>query len=253
MTGAIAFRSAGLSHVGLVRDHNEDAWLARPEIGLWAVADGLGGHARGEAASAAIVAALARLPAPPDAPAHLRAVEAALAAAHAEIQALAAGEADICASTVAALVAHDRYYAVLWAGDSRVYRLRAGRLERLTRDHSLVQELVDGGRLAPAEADGHPMRNRITRALGLPGPLGLDRAQGELADGDVFLLCTDGLTGLVDEATTLRLLGAEGEDRGAQALIAAALEAGGDDNVTVVLVRADGVEATWPGRAGGWS
>lgn len=252
MSDRLAFRSVGLSHVGLVREHNEDAWLARPEIGLWAVADGLGGHARGEVASAAIVTALERLPAPVDAPGHLRAVEAALTAAHAEIQAVGAGTGEICASTVAALVAYDRHYAVLWAGDSRVYRLRAGCLERLTRDHSLVQELVDEGRLVPAEADSHPMRNRITRAVGLPGPLELDRAQGEVAAGDLFLLCTDGLTGLSDEATMQRLLAADAEDLGAAALVRSALGAGGTDNVTVVLVQAEDHEKTWPGAAA-WS
>jgi serine/threonine protein phosphatase PrpC len=252
MSDDLTFRSAGLSHVGHVREHNEDAWLARSEIGLWAVADGLGGHARGEVASAAIVTALGRLPAPVDAPGHLRAVEAALAAAHAEIQALGDASGDLCASTVAVLVAYNRHYAVLWAGDSRVYRLRAGTLERLTRDHSLVQELVDEGRLAPAEADSHPMRNRITRAVGLPGPLELDRALGELAAGDLFLLCTDGLTGLVDETTTQHLLSADGEDLGAPSLVQSALGAGGTDNVTVVLVQAEDREKTWPGAAA-WS
>ncbi|MGD9511662.1 MAG: PP2C family serine/threonine-protein phosphatase [Geminicoccaceae bacterium] len=247
MSDDLTFRSTGLSHVGHVREHNEDAWLARSEIGLWAVADGLGGHARGEVASAAIVAALSRLPAPVDAPGHLRAVEAALAAAHAEIQALGEATSDLCASTVAALVAFDRHFAVLWCGDSRVYRLRAGTLERLTRDHSLVQELVDGGSLSPADAEGHPMRNRITRAVGLPGPLELDRAQGELAAGDLFLLCTDGLTGLVDEATTQRLLSADCDDLGATTLVQSALGAGGTDNVTVILVKAEDREKTWPG------
>ena len=155
-------------------------------------------------------------------------------------------------STVAVLVAYDRHYAVLWAGDSRVYRLRAGTLERLTHDHSLVQELVDEGSISPAEAESHPMRNRITRAVGLPDPLELDRAQGELAGGDLFLLCTDGLTGLVDEATTQRLLGTDAADLGAAPLIQAALDAGGTDNVTVVLVQAEDREKTWPGAAA-WS
>lgn len=252
MSDDLTFRSAGLTHVGHVREHNEDAWLARPESGLWAVADGLGGHARGEVASAAIVAALARLPAPVDAPGHLRAVEAALAAAHAEIQALGEATGDLCASTVVVLVAFDRHYAVLWAGDSRVYRLRAGTLERLTRDHSLVQELVDEGSLSPTDAESHPMRNRITRAVGLAGPLELDRAQGELLGNDLFLLCSDGLTGLVDEATMLRLLGTEADDLGAAALVQAALAAGGTDNVTVVLAQAEDREKTWPGDAA-WS
>jgi len=96
------------------------------------------------------------------------------------------------------------------------------------------------------------MRNRITRAVGLPDPLELDRAQGELAGGDLFLLCTDGLTGLVDEATTQRLLGTDAADLGAAPLIQAALDAGGTDNVTVVLVQAEDREKTWPGAAA-WS
>ena len=107
-------------------------------------------------------------PHPVDAPGHLRAVEAALAAAHAELQTLGDATGDLCASTVAVLVAYDHHFAVLWAGDSRVYRLRGGPLERLTRDHSLVQELIDQGRLAPPTPPSHPMRNRITRAVGLP-------------------------------------------------------------------------------------
>lgn len=247
MSAGRSFRSAGLSHVGLVRSTNEDAWLARPDIGLWAVADGMGGHARGDVASATIVSALARLPAPADARGHLHGVETALKAAHAELQRLAAGTCDICGSTVAVLLAFDRHFAVLWAGDSRVYRLRAGRLELLTRDHTLVQAMVDQGQLPPEAARLHPLRNRITRALGMPGPLELERCQGEIRPNDMFLLCTDGLTSHLDDEALAARLAAEGVQAGS-ILIQATLTAGAADNVTVVLVAAT-LECgqTWPG------
>lgn len=248
MSAGLIVTTAGRTHPGLVRKANEDDWVARPEIGLWAVADGMGGHERGDVASAAIIAALARLEASANARAHLRAVEAALQAAHAEIQALAAQTGATCGSTVAALLAFDRHYAVLWAGDSRVYRLRAGCLEQLTRDHSLVQMMVDSGELAPEAASVHPWRNRITRALGMPGPLELDGAQGELLAGDLFLLCTDGLTGHLPDAALMAHLAAD-PDRAADALIQATLAAGATDNVTAIVVAAAGHGLTWPGRS----
>ena len=247
MSDGLVVLTAGLSHKGLVRDGNEDAWLARPEIGLWAVADGMGGHERGDVASAAIVAALARLPPPADARAHLRGVEAALQAAHAELQALAARAETICGSTVAALLAFDRHYVVLWAGDSRIYRLRAGRLEQLTRDHSLVQAMVEAGELTPEAAASHPWRNRITRALGMPGLLELAGAPGELLAGDRFLLCTDGLTAHVGDAVLAGSLATADPGTAARALIDATLAVGATDNVTVVVLAASDPGLTWPG------
>jgi serine/threonine protein phosphatase PrpC len=251
MTGALSFASAGLSHVGRVRTVNEDAWLARPELGLWAVADGMGGHARGDLASRTIVEALDRLPHPGDARAHLRAVEVALAEAHAQLQSLAGAAGDICGSTVATLLAFDRHYAVVWAGDSRIYRRRGGRLEQLTRDHSLVQELVDDGRLSPEAAGLHPLRSRITRALGMAGPLLPECRQGELAAGDLFLLCTDGLLAHLDEPAIDALLAGQAPEAAATALVDATLAAGAVDNVTLVLVTADAApvpDRTWPGQ-----
>jgi serine/threonine protein phosphatase PrpC len=250
MTAAFACRSTGLSHVGRVRRLNEDAWLARPDLGLWAVADGMGGHRRGDLASRTIVEALGRLPPPTDAPAHLRAVEAALSGVHAVLHRVARDETgDVCGSTVAVLLAFERHFAVLWAGDSRVYRLRARRLERLTRDHSLVEELMASGRLDAEAARVHPLRNRITRAVGVEGPLLLERRQGELAAGDLFLLCSDGLTGHLDDETIAGHLAGQEPETAAVTLVEATLAEGASDNVTVVLVAVEeATAATWPGR-----
>lgn len=239
--------SVGRSHRGLVREHNEDAWLARPDIGLWAVADGMGGHARGDFASRTVIEALGRVPPPDDAPGHLRAVETALISAHDELQHI--GGHEVCGSTVVALLAFDDHFAVTWAGDSRAYRWRSGLIEPLTRDHSVVADLVASGELAAEAARLHPHRNRITRALGIPGPLALDHRQSELQPDDVILLCSDGLSGELDEATITRLVASRPIAGAADALIDATLAAGAPDNVTVVLIEVEGspIEETWPG------
>ncbi len=261
MTASLTCRSAGLSHVGLVRSHNEDAWLARSDLGLWAVADGMGGHVRGDLASAMIVEALGRLAPPPDAPSHLRAVEEALRSVHVALHRLPVAAGEICGSTVVALLAFGRHHAVVWCGDSRAYRLRKHRLERLTQDHSPVEEMVRRGLLTAEAARIHPFRNRITHAVGSDNAeqLHLERQQGELLPNDLFLLCSDGLTGELDDATIARLLLAgPTPEAGAEALVEAALAAGGSDNITAVLVAVreskPDPDLTWPdGRPPPWS
>jgi serine/threonine protein phosphatase PrpC len=227
-----------MSDVGLVRTLNEDAWVARPEIGLWAVADGMGGHAKGDVASRAIIDALSGLPRPVDAPRHLRTAEDAVRAVHLRLRKLA-GPGGVIGSTVALLLTFDGHFAVAWAGDSRVYRLRDGRLEQLSHDHSLVQELVDRGALAPEAAKDHPFRNQITRAVGSGTELHLDHEQGRLEAGDVFLLCTDGLTTHVGEARIAACLAGRAPEAAVRDLVDAALAEGGTDNVTVVVVALD--------------
>lgn len=243
--------STGATHVGRVRSINEDAWIARPEIGLWAVADGMGGHARGDVASRTVVAALEGIPPPSDPRELLAGVETAIGGAHDRL--LAASEDGISGATIATLLVSGAHWAVLWAGDSRVYLLRGGVLEQLTSDHSLVQELADRGEITPAQMRDHPMRNRITRAVGMPGPLELAGRQGSLAEGDVMLLCSDGLTGHLDDAQIAALLQAGPPAVAARQLIHATLDAGASDNVTVVVVGFDGKDPdrTTPGQAGG--
>lgn len=224
-----------ISHRGTVRTHNEDAFVNRGDIGLWAVADGAGGHGSGEMASSAAAAALANMPSGLSASEVLAQVRLRLADVHLELQRRAADDTDhaISATTVVVLMARDNHFACLWAGDSRAYLLRDGTLSQVTQDHSLVQELVASGVLAPEEAEGHPQANVITRAIGSREPLELDKVSGKLLSGDVLLLCTDGLFKALPEAAIARLLVAGG---GPEQLLQQALESGARDNLTVLTV-----------------
>ncbi|MBS0561956.1 MAG: serine/threonine-protein phosphatase [Proteobacteria bacterium] len=230
------------THRGSVRKTNQDACLARPEIGLWAVADGAGGHQAGEVASAAVIAALGKAEAAADDAALAASVRRLMDEAHAALRAEAArrGADALVASTVVALVAAGARYRCLWAGDSRIYRLRGGELRQLTRDHSLVQDMVDAGVLMPEQAERHPRANVITRAIGIDGEtVTLDEAAGEILAGDRFLLCSDGLTKALDAARIAALLAGTGDGASpAERLVAAALERGASDNVTAVAVAA---------------
>ena len=229
-------RSFVASDPGTVRAANQDRLVNAPERGIWAVADGAGGHAGGEFAAEMLTAALDEVPAglqPDETLAHIRQT---VTAVHAALQTAASQRgSDIIASTLAVLLLRAGHFAVLWAGDSRAYLLRGGVLTQITRDHSLVQALLDRGAIAPHEAQHHPHANVITRAIGALDDTGdLDKALGQVMDGDCFLLCSDGLTKALDDAAiATRLLA----DDPAEALMSAALSAGARDNVTVVVVR----------------
>src|ERR1700758_858888 len=162
------FRSSAASHPGAVRAHNEDSFVNRPDLGLWAVADGAGGHQAGDVASKIIADALNAVPAGFGAAELLAEVRHRLARAHNDLRIEAArrGPDAMLVSTIVVLLLRDDYYACLWAGDSRAYLLRGGRFRQLTRDHSLVQELFDAGAISAAEFEHHPAANVITRAVG---------------------------------------------------------------------------------------
>lgn len=231
---ALTARGAGLSHPGRLREANEDAILTDPSGALWAVADGMGGYGHGDLAADIVIEQLARLPhgIPGEA------VAGALMAANDAIraQARARGLAAMGATAVAALVGGGRA-VIYWAGDSRAYLLRGGALVPLTRDHSLVQDLVDRGGLARADARSHPQGHVVTRAVGAAEQLDVDHAEAELAAGDTLLLCSDGLTACVPEAEIAGALAAGPEPEATcRRLVAAALERGAPDNVSVVVV-----------------
>lgn len=227
------------SHTGLVRRDNEDTALAQPP--LFAVADGMGGAQAGEVASGMAVAALKeRQPRSAEALADL------VREINREIFAAAtgdAGRAGMGTTLTAALVADDRIDFV-HVGDSRAYRLRDGKLEQLSEDHSLVGEMVRQGELSASDALSHPQRSIITRALGAEDSVAVDSFSAELAPGDLFLLCSDGLYTMVPPAEVAAITG-RGDDLAttAAALIEAANGAGGEDNVTVVLFSPDGAAA----------
>ena len=211
----------------------------RPEIGLWMVADGAGGHDHGEVASQMLADALSSTQSQSgsDLIADIRAIAMRthqVLRDRAEAESGRSGKAVTSAATIVVLLARDAHYACLWAGDSRVYRLRGGRLQQLTRDHSLVQALVDEGAISEAEAEGHPHANVITRAIGADGaePT-LDKLTDRAEPGDRFLLCSDGLNKALDDRTIGRLVGA---NEPASSLIDAALECGVRDNVTAIVV-----------------
>jgi serine/threonine-protein phosphatase Stp1 len=232
------FHSSAVTHAGAVRSHNEDSYVDRPDLGLWAVADGAGGHQAGDVASRIITDALKAVPLGLSATALLAEVRHRLAYSHNILLAEAArrGRHAKLVSTIVVLLARDDYYACLWAGDSRAYLLRGGRFRQLTRDHSLVQELFDAGAISAAEALHHPSANIITHAIGAD-ELELDKVTDRLLPGDRFLLCSDGLFKTVPEPELVRILAAE-DDLPAERLLRVALEHQADDNVTALAVAA---------------
>lgn len=231
--------SHAATHPGAVRPRNEDALLDRPDVGLWVVADGAGGHGAGDVASAAIIAALETIAPGLSAAELLAQVRIRLTEVHRGLQEEAArrGPGRILASTVVVMLARGEHFAMLWAGDSRGYLMRNGALTRVTRDHSLVQELVDQGTLSEDEAESHPQANVITRAVGAQGELELDKISGRIAEGDRYLLCTDGLFKTMSEAEIGAMISG-GSD--ALAIVTEAVGRGARDNVSAIAVDCQG-------------
>ncbi|HEY8681672.1 MAG TPA: protein phosphatase 2C domain-containing protein [Rhodanobacter sp.] len=224
------------THVGLRRTRNEDTYYADASLGLFLVADGMGGHQHGEVASALVRDAVVDL----------------IARGHSLIEAIhGAGERLLArtrnssdalpmGTTIAALRLAVDHYEVAWVGDSRIYTWKHG-LRQISHDHSLVQALVETGQLDPAQVSQHPQRNILTQALGVTAAeqLHIGMARGQLEPGMSFLLCSDGLTEGIDDATIARtvaridLASQECVDQ----LLLNALDTGGDDNISVILVR----------------
>src|SRR5215468_3875327 len=227
--------SGAARHVGCVRKLNEDSYLDRADLGLWAVADGMGGHDAGDHASQHAVAALDGISPPVSAPAFLSAVKSALKSANADLRQEAPGR--IIASTVVTLLAYGQHYACVWAGDSRLYRLRDETLQQISRDHSHVQEMIDARLLSPEEARNHPYSNVVTRAVGAAELLELETCHDRLRPGDLFLLCSDGLTKEVEDDEIRAILMRESLFDAPYALIESAITRGARDNVTVVTVQ----------------
>jgi protein phosphatase len=240
VTGSLQWISASRTDVGRVRALNEDACLDLPQRGLWVVADGMGGHSAGDLASGMIVATLAQLPAPGSLATFLSAARGALQTVNRQLREEAARRGvRMIGSTVAALMANGRECAWLWAGDSRIYLYRDARLEPLTIDHSYVAELQAQGHLTAEAARHHPSQHLITRAVGAADSLQLDEGRIAVRDGDLFLVCSDGLSNEVEAPAIARAL--EGGDcrLATDTLVELALQAGGRDNISAVVVRVD--------------
>lgn len=231
---AIEVRWGAATHQGHVRETNQDALLAGPTV--FAVADGMGGHAGGERASALAIAGLSRL-------SHrvggVAEVAGALHAANAAILETGRHEPEVSGmgTTVAGVVVREGDVIAFNVGDSRVYRLRGADCEQLSVDHSLVAELVQAGELSVAEARWDRRRNVVTRALGIDTVIEMDHKVIDVVEGDRFLMCSDGLSNELDDGELARLASAGGTmDELARRLVDQALDAGGRDNVTAVLL-----------------
>jgi serine/threonine protein phosphatase PrpC len=246
--------AAGTTHVGMKREHNEDALLLLPEERVFAVADGMGGHASGEVASGLAVREIAEFfrlsRQDPDATWPLRldanldfaanrlvnAIQLANRRIHEEAQ----GDARCrgMGTTLAAVHFADGAAVVGWAGDSRVYRFRDGRLSQLSDDHSLLNDYLKSRHLTAEEIENFPHKHVIVRALGMKEHVEIDVVRDEPRDGDLYLVCSDGLTGMVPDGELEEILADAGDlELLAQRLVDRANAAGGNDNVTVVLVR----------------
>lgn len=236
----LRFAGSGSSHVGLVRDHNEDAAYCSPYLAL--VADGVGGGAAGEVASATAtyrVAADTRSQPDTDPVVVLgHAIHRVLVDLHRG--ATERPERAGMATTLTALATDGRQVVLAHIGDSRAYLLRAGALHRISRDHTFVQMLVDSGDITADAVRRHPMRNVVMRSLQAADAdaetVRPDILVLEVVPGDRFLVCSDGLTDMTDEDTIARLLATPDHDEAANALVQAALDGGGRDNITVLVV-----------------
>jgi protein phosphatase len=244
---AFVFESWAVTHEGKVRELNEDRYLMEPPIGLWLVADGMGGHDAGEVASSAIVEHMKTIGvASSAADQHARFVDR-LNKANRELQAYSRERnGATVGSTVAALLAYDGQYTCMWMGDARVYQIRRGKLRQLSRDHSEVQELVESGVLTKEEARNWPRRNVITRAVGVQPELDIDAVYGAMEDNDSYLLCSDGLTAHCTDEDILEAVSGRRAREACEILLDLTLSRGGTDNVTVVIVQCRNPDATIP-------
>jgi protein phosphatase len=243
-TAVVHYSAAAVSDRGRKRQSNEDAFGYSVEHGVYLVCDGMGGAAAGEIASSLAVDEMMRLLTDRDTETQLpELIDQAIAAANQAIYSRAQANQKLngMGTTMVALVVEERHVRLINIGDSRCYRLRAGHLEQISLDHSLGDEQVRLGRMTPAEALRSPLRNVITRALGTQSRVTPDIFDLEAEPGDLFLLCSDGLTRELADAKIESLLGAAVPLGGlCSSLVDAANHAGGGDNITCLLVRAKG-------------
>ena len=235
----MGFECVSRTHPGLKRKVNEDSILVRTERGLWAVADGMGGHEAGDVASSSVVEALSIVPPNANLERFVNDATTALHNVNRQLIQLArqGTHPRTIGSTVVSLVIAGDQFACMWAGDSRAYRIREGEIAQVTRDHSLVQDLIDAGMLSPAEAEGHPNANVVTRAVGATEELNVDVSAGETREGDLFILASDGLTRVVNDDLIYGELTSKPLEQSADRLVEMVLERGAPDNVSFVIVR----------------
>ncbi len=247
----LKFETGAVTHVGKVRTVNEDAYASYPEFGVWAVADGVGGYEAGEIASRIVTEAVASIGPPVSPEDQLARFIERITRSNDEIRNLAKErEGVFMASTIAAVLIAGEQFSCVWSGDSRVYRIRGGVIEQISHDHSEVQELVDKGVISEEEAKDWPRRNVITRAVGVFDDPELETREGAVENGDVFILCSDGLTGHVSDDEIRDMILDRRPQVACEELIETTLGRGAKDNVTIIIVRCHRTERTnfMPGR-----
>lgn len=243
-TDGFNWTSYARTHVGKVRKVNEDSVLDHGDAGIWVVADGMGGHAAGDVASQSIVENLAKIKSSADANELVLAAENALIDVNESLiqQALERTDRQTMGSTVAIMIAFADKCFTLWAGDSRVYRVRNGELKRITCDHSKVQDLVDEGLITEEEAERHPEANVITRAIGASRNLYIDLDMHDVKAGDRYMVCSDGLYKEVSESEFPELITQGSPEEACNSLVDLTLERGSRDNVSVIVIQADSTQ-----------
>lgn len=227
------------TNVGMVRKINEDAIMTKPEVGLWAVADGMGGYEAGDVASNMIVSSLSEIGKFENLDTFVDVIEEKIIDSNKRILEYSEIMHDgrTLGSTVVSLLIKGQVGVCLWAGDSRLYMLRNNQLHQVSRDHSHVQDLIDQGLLSIEDAVNHPDTNVITRAIGTNQDLYIDIKTFNVQLGDTFLLCSDGLYNSVYESDIEQLMRSSDTDDSVKKMIVKALENGAADNVSVVLVK----------------
>ncbi|MEO9242006.1 PP2C family protein-serine/threonine phosphatase [Pseudomonas inefficax] len=237
---SVHYSAASYSHVGMVRKINEDACLELTWDGLWAVADGMGGHAAGDYVSSLAVDSLRQLPLVDGLEEFTQVLRDTLARVNRAVrEETLRRSVAMMGSTVVVLAARGDRAIGLWAGDSRLYRLRDGRIERLSHDHSYVQELQDSGLLNEAEARVHPRGNIVTRAIGVEDQLELQAVSVQVQPGDTYLLCSDGLNKTAEDHEIADVLGHADPYQVVRSLVHLGLTRGAPDNITAVVVKAN--------------
>ena len=234
----ILFETGAVTHIGKVRQRNEDSYLTRPEVGIWAVADGMGGHEGGDLASQTVIAALQTIERPTSAVDLLANCKSQVAVANERLRTISRERGDvIIGATVAILLVYDCHYACVWSGDSRIYVVRAGQIIQLSRDHTEVQKLLSEGTITPDEAKTWSGSNVITRAIGVFDEPELEMTSGPLQPGDSFVICSDGLTNHVQDDEILNCVRTNLSQQACDRLLELTLERGAIDNVTVIVVQ----------------
>ncbi|WP_171208226.1 MULTISPECIES: PP2C family serine/threonine-protein phosphatase [unclassified Ruegeria] len=237
MNSSHRVRYSARSHVGLKRKVNEDSVLALPEESLWLVADGMGGYEAGDYASRLVADMVAAMPPGLPPTERLSALRDAIQKAHGVIrQESEARGGGTIGTTVACIMLANGHFVGLWAGDSRIYLLRERKIQMLTTDHSVVADLVLAGQMSWDEAEQHPQSNAITRAVGVGDTLELDKIRGEVQPGDRFLICSDGLSKYATFSMLEKALTEMPIETVADQLIQVALDGGGADNISVIVV-----------------